>query len=200
MRSYILRRLLLMIPTLIGISLVCFILIQLLPGGPVEEMISRAQQAAAMTAAHSNLLIFAPSAYGSWLPPGRPLQAMLSLRAKQSPRARQHPHYIQFPNEAQARSAIGHLSAFLISDPLLEASHSLLRVEVVLCEERVVLRVVADRLLDQLDDLVVGEGVVNLKIAGDAELVDLIGFGFKQESIQKVYAEAFGEEDGTIRP
>ena len=48
MRSYILRRLLLMIPTLIGISLVCFILIQLLPGGPVEEMISRAQQAAAM--------------------------------------------------------------------------------------------------------------------------------------------------------
>ena len=40
MRSYILRRLLLMVPTLIGISLVCFILIQLLPGGPVEEMIS----------------------------------------------------------------------------------------------------------------------------------------------------------------
>ena len=37
-----------MVPTLIGISLVCFILIQLLPGGPVEEMISRAQQAAAM--------------------------------------------------------------------------------------------------------------------------------------------------------
>ncbi|MBR3071567.1 MAG: ABC transporter permease subunit [Fibrobacter sp.] len=48
MRSYILRRLLLMIPTLIGISLVCFILIQLLPGGPVEELISRAQQAASM--------------------------------------------------------------------------------------------------------------------------------------------------------
>ena len=43
MRSYILRRLLLMVPTLIGISLVCFILIQLLPGGPVEETISRAQ-------------------------------------------------------------------------------------------------------------------------------------------------------------
>lgn len=37
-----------MIPTLIGISLVCFILIQLIPGGPVEEMISRVQDASAM--------------------------------------------------------------------------------------------------------------------------------------------------------
>src|SRR5690349_3740402 len=30
-----------MIPTLFGISLVCFALIQFVPGGPVEEMISR---------------------------------------------------------------------------------------------------------------------------------------------------------------
>ena len=37
-----------MIPTLVGISLVCFILIQLIPGGPVEELVSRAQSAAAM--------------------------------------------------------------------------------------------------------------------------------------------------------
>ena len=48
MKTYILRRLLLMIPTLVGISLVCFILIQLIPGGPVEELVSRAQSAAAM--------------------------------------------------------------------------------------------------------------------------------------------------------
>lgn len=48
MKNYILRRLLLMIPTLIGISLLCFILIQLIPGGPVEELISRAQSVAAM--------------------------------------------------------------------------------------------------------------------------------------------------------
>jgi len=48
MRSYIIRRLLLMIPTLLGITVVCFVLIQLIPGGPVEEMISRAQSAAAM--------------------------------------------------------------------------------------------------------------------------------------------------------
>jgi microcin C transport system permease protein len=48
MKSYILRRLLLMIPTLLGITVVCFVLIQLIPGGPVEEMISRAQSVAAM--------------------------------------------------------------------------------------------------------------------------------------------------------
>lgn len=47
MRAYVLRRLLLMIPTLLGISLVCFTLIQLVPGGPVEEMISRMQSVAA---------------------------------------------------------------------------------------------------------------------------------------------------------
>ena len=47
MRSYLLRRLLLMIPTLFGISLVCFLLIQIVPGGPVEEYLSRAQAAAA---------------------------------------------------------------------------------------------------------------------------------------------------------
>jgi microcin C transport system permease protein len=44
MKSYLLRRLMLMIPTLFGISLVCFTLIQFVPGGPVEEMISRLRQ------------------------------------------------------------------------------------------------------------------------------------------------------------
>lgn len=43
-----------MIPTLIGISLVCFILIQLIPGGPVEELVSRAQSAAAMRGADAS--------------------------------------------------------------------------------------------------------------------------------------------------
>lgn len=41
MTAYILRRLLLMLPTLLGISLVCFTLIQFVPGGPVEEIISK---------------------------------------------------------------------------------------------------------------------------------------------------------------
>ncbi len=41
MRVYLLRRLLLLVPTLIGITAVCFTLIQFVPGGPVEELISR---------------------------------------------------------------------------------------------------------------------------------------------------------------
>jgi microcin C transport system permease protein len=37
--DYFIRRLLLIIPTFIGITLMCFILIQFVPGGPVEQMI-----------------------------------------------------------------------------------------------------------------------------------------------------------------
>ncbi len=47
MKSYIIRRLLLMVPTLIGISLVCFLLTEFVPGGPVEEAISRMRQVGA---------------------------------------------------------------------------------------------------------------------------------------------------------
>lgn len=43
MYSYILKRLLLMIPTLLGILLVSFIIIQFVPGGPVEKMIAELQ-------------------------------------------------------------------------------------------------------------------------------------------------------------
>jgi microcin C transport system permease protein len=45
MKSYLLRRLLLMIPTLFGISVVCFALTQAVPGGPVEQMISKVRAA-----------------------------------------------------------------------------------------------------------------------------------------------------------
>ena len=41
MRVYLIRRLLLIIPTLIGITAICFTLIQFVPGGPVEELIAR---------------------------------------------------------------------------------------------------------------------------------------------------------------
>jgi microcin C transport system permease protein len=47
MSAYILRRLLLIIPTLFGISLVCFTLVQFVPGGPVEQMIAKIQAGAA---------------------------------------------------------------------------------------------------------------------------------------------------------
>ena len=41
--AYILKRLLLVIPTLLGILLVTFTLIQFVPGGPVEQMVQMLQ-------------------------------------------------------------------------------------------------------------------------------------------------------------
>ena len=38
---YLLRRTLLMLPTLFGISLLCFLLMQAVPGGPVEEYLAK---------------------------------------------------------------------------------------------------------------------------------------------------------------
>lgn len=43
MGAYILRRLLLVIPTLLGIMIINFALVQFVPGGPVEQAIARAQ-------------------------------------------------------------------------------------------------------------------------------------------------------------
>ena len=45
MGAYILRRLLLMIPTIVGIMAISFIVVQFAPGGPVEEMIARMNNA-----------------------------------------------------------------------------------------------------------------------------------------------------------
>jgi microcin C transport system permease protein len=41
MASYILKRLLLMIPTLLGVMLLTFVVIQFVPGGPIEQIISQ---------------------------------------------------------------------------------------------------------------------------------------------------------------
>lgn len=43
MLNYILKRLLLMIPTLLGIMLISFVIVQFVPGGPVERMIAELQ-------------------------------------------------------------------------------------------------------------------------------------------------------------
>ena len=40
MIAYIIRRLLLIIPTLLGIMVINFAIIQIVPGGPVEQMIA----------------------------------------------------------------------------------------------------------------------------------------------------------------
>jgi microcin C transport system permease protein len=41
--SYVLKRLLLMIPTLFGVLLITFVVIQFVPGGPVEQMVAQFQ-------------------------------------------------------------------------------------------------------------------------------------------------------------
>jgi len=43
MWSYVLKRLLLMVPTLIGILTITFIVVQFVPGGPVEQLVSQLQ-------------------------------------------------------------------------------------------------------------------------------------------------------------
>jgi len=43
MAAYILKRLLLMIPTLFGVMLLTFIVTQFVPGGPVEQLIHQMQ-------------------------------------------------------------------------------------------------------------------------------------------------------------
>ena len=43
MGAYIVKRLLLMIPTLLGIMLMTFTIIQFVPGGPVEQVIAKMQ-------------------------------------------------------------------------------------------------------------------------------------------------------------
>ncbi len=45
MLTYIIRRLLLIIPTLLGIMVVNFVIVQAAPGGPVEQMIARIKHA-----------------------------------------------------------------------------------------------------------------------------------------------------------
>ena len=57
MNVYILKRLLLLIPTTIGITLVCFFLMQLLPGGPVEELIMKVQSSASAKGISSQISI-----------------------------------------------------------------------------------------------------------------------------------------------
>lgn len=43
MAAYVLRRLLLMIPTLLGIMLLNFIIVQAAPGGPIDQVLARFQ-------------------------------------------------------------------------------------------------------------------------------------------------------------
>jgi len=56
MTTYIVRRLLLMIPTMLGITVACFMICQFVPGGPVEQYISRVRAyASARGANHAKI-------------------------------------------------------------------------------------------------------------------------------------------------
>jgi len=65
MTGYFLRRLLLIIPTFIGITLAVFLVMHFVPGGPVERQIIRYKMAVAGEAGASG----ASSAFGTELPP-----------------------------------------------------------------------------------------------------------------------------------
>jgi microcin C transport system permease protein len=49
MLKYVLKRILWMVPTLFGITVVCFVVINMAPGGPVEQALSKIRFAAAMS-------------------------------------------------------------------------------------------------------------------------------------------------------
>ena len=44
MLAYILRRLALILPTLFGIMLINFVLVQFVPGGPIEQILAQLEQ------------------------------------------------------------------------------------------------------------------------------------------------------------
>ncbi len=46
MRDYLLKRFLLIIPTLLGITIACFLVMQMVPGGPVEQALQKMKRAA----------------------------------------------------------------------------------------------------------------------------------------------------------
>ena len=57
MAGYILKRLLLMIPTLFGVMVVTFIVIQFVPGGPVEQLISQMKHRSAASEAGGGVMM-----------------------------------------------------------------------------------------------------------------------------------------------
>ena len=86
MSAYIARRILLMIPTLLGILFVSFIVVQFAPGGPVERVI--AQLSGADTGGTSRISggsDFAQRAPGSWGPAAMPSTRNIAARRASIP-------------------------------------------------------------------------------------------------------------------
>ena len=53
MWTYLLKRIIAIIPTLLGITVVCFFIINLAPGGPVEQKLAQLQFSGAFTGSSS---------------------------------------------------------------------------------------------------------------------------------------------------
>jgi microcin C transport system permease protein len=75
MIQYVGKRLLLMIPTLLGVLLLTFTVIQFVPGGPVEQMVSelRGKGHGGQEAGGGSQSIYRRSDSGSWSRDLRPL-------------------------------------------------------------------------------------------------------------------------------
>ena len=56
MRAYFIRRLLLIPPTLLGVTLVVFILTRFVPGGPVESLLAQMRRASADGGARAGMV------------------------------------------------------------------------------------------------------------------------------------------------
>ena len=69
MSAYIVRRLLLMIPTLLGILFVSFLTVQFAPGGPVDRVIAQLYRSGEIE-----------DIYGRWLAPlGKPSAGLVGV-------------------------------------------------------------------------------------------------------------------------
>lgn len=86
MLAYIVKRLLLMIPTLLGVLLLTFAVIQFVPGGPVEQYLAEAKAGAGGAGAETGGLSYRGrrGSIPSGLRPSRPCMALTSRRMSAS--------------------------------------------------------------------------------------------------------------------
>ena len=83
MFAYILKRCLLMIPTLFGVLLITFVVTQFVPGGPVEQYMAEAKAGAGGGAEGGGLITGAGRV---WIPSGwsRSRRSMVSINRRPS--------------------------------------------------------------------------------------------------------------------
>ncbi len=84
MGGYLLRRLALILPTLLGILLINFAIVQAAPGGPVDQAIARLQGGRVGMALWSRSATARPASTRSWWPPWSASTASTSRRCNGS--------------------------------------------------------------------------------------------------------------------